>query len=434
MKLVDPISRDGRSSMRILFLSTTFPDAGALTRGTYNSALCLALQKRHQVHAISPRFFTEVYRPFSRKKTYQAPPCMTQAGITVDYPTYWYTPRFLQSYYGEQMWWSVQKTVAQAIHKFRPDAVLSYWAHPDGAVGLRAAELAGIPSAVIVGGTDVLILPKLPRRGERVRDVLTHSDAVISVSEGLRQAACQLRVPAERVHTIYQGIDESIFNTTRSRETARKSLDLSDDFVHLVWVGRLVGIKAIPVLLEAATHLRNHGLKFKLHLLGDGPLSSSLQQQSSRLGLDSYVHFHGAVGHDRIPDWYRAADLTVLSSDSEGLPNVLRESLACGTPFVSTDVGSLSEISRPEFSRLVPRRDPAAFANAVMAMVSPEAKAAAASYQARTWNDCAYDVGQLLETLREERYAHSSSLVSPRRRHPVSQAGESTISALRQPR
>lgn len=395
--------------MRILFISTTFPDASAPTRGTYNSALCLALQKQHhQVHVVSPRFFTEVYRPFSARKSFHIPEEMIRQGITVDYPISWYTPRCMQQHYGKQMWWSIGKTMERALQSFRPDAVLSYWAHPDGAVGLQAAELAGIPSAVIVGGTDVLILPHLPQRGAPVRDVLTKSSAVISVSEGLRKATHDLGIPDDRVHTIYQGVDASIFNTGRTRQQARKTLGLTDDFSHLVWVGRLVPIKAIPVLLAAAAQLRDRGLKFKVHLLGDGPLQQSLQLQSARLGLDSFVHFHGAVGHDRIPDWYRAADLTVLPSDSEGLPNVLRESLACGTPFVATDVGSLKEIARPEFAQLAPPGNPTAFANAVMQMLTLEAKIAATTFSPRTWADCARDVGQLLESLQKSAGVHSS--------------------------
>jgi len=389
--------------MRILFISTTFPDAHAPTRGTYNSALCLALQQRHQIHAISPRFFTEVHRPFRAKKTFQIPDELHQHGMTADYPTSWYTPRCWQQHYGDQMWWSVQKTVQAALQHFRPDAILSYWAHPDGAIGQRAAEIAGIPSAVIVGGTDVLILPKLPHRGTRVRNVLSGSDAVISVSEGLRQATCQLRVSPDRVHTIYQGVDESLFHHRTSRAAARQMVGLTDGFVHLVWVGRMVPVKALPMLLEAAGHLRDRGLKFKLHLLGDGPLRKPLTQHCARTGLDSFVHFHGAVGHHHIPDWYRAADLTVLSSDSEGLPNVLRESLACGTPFVSTNVGSLNEIALPKFSRLTPPGDAHAFADGVIAMLTPAARQAAAEYTARTWSDCAQEVEQLLQTLCADR-------------------------------
>src|SRR5262249_51981196 len=61
----------------------------------------------------------------------------------------------------------------------------------------------------------------------------------------------------------------------------------------------------------------------------------------------------GVVPHDRLPDWYRAADLTVLPSHSEGVPNVLREALACGTPFVASRVGGIPELAGEPWGRLV---------------------------------------------------------------------------------
>ncbi|WP_437202479.1 glycosyltransferase [Planctomicrobium sp. SH664] len=387
------------TAMKILFLSTTFPDAAAPSRGTYNAALCRALARDHQVRVIAPRMFTEVYRPLRPRKQFTVPADIAAAGIAVDYPTYWYTPKLLQHCYGEQMWWSVRSVVEEAMQSFQPDAVLSYWAHPEGEVGVRAAQLQGIPSAVIVGGTDVLVLPKLPRRGERVQDVLLQSHAVITVSEGLRTAVTGLGIHPERVRTIYQGIDDSIFHQRLSREEARRRLDLSDDFAHLVWVGRIVAIKALDMLLDAVALLRDWGVHFKLHLIGDGPLRGSLTQQAARRGMDSFVHFHGAMSPQQTADWYRAADLTVLSSDSEGLPNVLRESLACGTPFVSTDVGSLGEIAGPGFSLLVPPRDAPAMAHAIQSMLTTEAKTAAATYRPRHWNETAAQTAALLQSL-----------------------------------
>lgn len=408
--------------MRILFVGTQFPDSSAPTRGTYNAALCLALQKRHQVHAISPRAFTEAAPWSPSRKQFQAPELMRSCGLTVDYPTYWYTPRCFQHQYGRQMWWSVRKSVQKAITEFQPDAVLCYWAHPDGEVGLQAAQLAGIPSAVIVGGTDVLILPRLPKRGPCVQRVLSQSDAVISVSEGLRRATCELGISPERVQTIYQGIDERVFNRSVSREEARLRLGLCPDFVHLVWVGRIVPVKAIPMLLQAVSLLRDRQVRFKLHLLGDGPSRPGLEKMSAQMGLDSYVRFQGPVAHDRLADWYRAADLTVLSSDSEGLPNVLRESLACGTPFVSTDVGSLNEIADPRWSRLSPKGDSQAFADAIESMLIPEAKEAAADYHARTWDDCAHETADLLERLRDRSSSTQISAANPVKRVPLQPA------------
>ncbi len=91
----------------------------------------------------------------------------------------------------------------------------------------------------------------------------------------------------------------------------------------------------------------------------------------------------GPVSHDQLADWYRAADLTVLCSESEGLPNVLRESVACGTPFVSTEVGSIKEIADPDYSELVPKHDAAALARGIETVLSGPHRAAAQNYQPR---------------------------------------------------
>jgi glycosyltransferase involved in cell wall biosynthesis len=66
-----------------------------------------------------------------------------------------------------------------------------------------------------------------------------------------------------------------------------------------------------------------------------------------------------------LPDWYRAADLFVLPSRSEGVPCVLLEAMACGTPFVATHVGGIPEVAHLGTGRLVPAEDPDALAQAI---------------------------------------------------------------------
>lgn len=409
--------------MRILFISTTFPDATAPARGTYNSALCAALARNHEVHAIAPRSFLEAV-PFRIKgRKYQLPTELKNVGISASFPTFWHTPRIMQEKSGDQMWWSVRKNVERAIENFQPDAVLSYWAHPEGEVGLLAARLAGVPSAVIVGGSDVLILPNLPKRGERVRDVLLQSDTVITVSDGLRTSVIDLGVNPDSVQTIYQGIDPTVFHQKESRSQAQQKLELNSGVKHFVWVGRIVPVKALDVLIDAADNLRNQNLSFELHLIGDGPERSRLEQRVSELDLSRHVLFEGTIGHDQIADWYRAADLTVMSSDSEGLPNVLRESLACGTPFVSTDVGSISEIADSSYCELAPPQDANSLAEAIRETLSESFVHGAKQYQARIWADTAKETVELFERFSGQQCRNTGSEVeeriAPSINHPV---------------
>ena len=97
-------------------------------------------------------------------------------------------------------------------------------------------------------------------------------------------------------------------------------------------------------------------------LVGDGPQRGRLQARAAAPGLAGRVVFAGAVGHETLPLWYRAADLTVLPSLSEGVPNVLLESLACGTPFVASRVGSIPDLTLDPENDLVPPGDPVALA------------------------------------------------------------------------
>jgi glycosyltransferase involved in cell wall biosynthesis len=87
--------------------------------------------------------------------------------------------------------------------------------------------------------------------------------------------------------------------------------------------------------------------------------------------------------------------MTVLSSQSEGLPNVLRESLACGTPFVSTDVGSIREIAAPGCAELTTPGDWQAFADAIEKVLDGPHRSAAQDYEPRTWSECALEVAAL---------------------------------------
>lgn len=378
--------------MNLLFISTTFPDASSPARGTYNAALCRSLAKSHTVQVIAPRMFSEAWK---HRGPFELPSDLAAAGVQADYPTYWYTPKVLQHCYGDQMWWSIRSCLRRVLDRFQPDAVLSYFAHPDGQVGQQAAELCGVPSAVIVGGTDVLVLPQQRRRGAAVRRVLERTTRVMTVSEGLRQRCLALGCQPDQVQTIYQGIDPQVFHA-HNRAASRRKLGLSDDEQVLLWVGRMVPIKGLDLLLNACTHLKKSNPRARLHLLGDGPSRRDLEQRTTALGLNDVVQFHGAVGHDHLADWYRAADASVLTSLSEGLPNVFREALACGTPFVSTDVGSIREIADPAYARCVTGRDPLEFAQAVQDILQPEYREAAEMYAPRTWDDCAAEVVELL--------------------------------------
>ena len=398
--------------MHLLFLSQTFPDADDPTRGAYNFALCRAAAIRNQVTVVAPRSWPKVLRHRVRGRSFTALETTCGAPIDCRYPTFWYTSGVRHAHHGAAMWRSVRSAVEE-IHETSPiDAVLSYWAHPDGEAGLCAARFVSVPHVVIVGGSDVLLLPERGPRRDVVGRVLRESDAVMTVSEGLRQATISLGVDADHVHTIYQGTDRQRFHPG-DRQQARRRLGLPADRTLLFWVGRVVEVKRLDLLVAACGELQRTGMNFELCLAGDGPLRGVTQRLVEQAGLSERVRFVGPVRHAELPEWYRAADVTVLSSRSEGLPNVLRESLSCGTPFAATDVGSIKEIADLKWSRLAPAGDCRLLARAIREVVESDCRGAAVNYRARSWAECAMDVEALIDRLRPARLATGSREVQP---------------------
>ncbi len=394
--------------MRILFLSSIFPHGTARVTGTFNLQRCRALAAEHEFCVVAPRSFLDVWRTRHQNAVEDRWVPETY-GLDVSYPTYFYTPGFARAEYGEMMWWSLRGHLRRVVDRFRPDVVVSYWAHPDGEVALRVAQPLGIPSVVIVGGSDVLLLPKDRRRRPKIERVLRETSAVVTVSEGLRQTVIQLGADPQRVVVNYQGVDDQLFSDGDAL-AARQRLSLPNDRRLLLWIGRMVDVKGLDLLIAAFQVAHQRDPRLMLMLVGNGPLKKSLQADVHRRGLTEHVLFAGPKTQEQLPDWYRASDLFVLSSWSEGLPNVLRESLACGRPFVSTDVGSVREIAdskgQPPFAELVTTRDATDFANAIAHAIKPEYLAAARIAPARSWRETARGKIALLERLLQGVPAH----------------------------
>jgi teichuronic acid biosynthesis glycosyltransferase TuaC len=207
--------------MKTLFLSSVYPNPASSVRGTFNRMLCHALHDVGEVRVVAPLPWPEVVRGIAKRligisrggTTPQAGSTSPVDGdkVQVERPVFFYPPKVLRHQYGRFMWSSVRRTVEKVTSEFRPDWVVSYWAHPDGEAGLRAARMLGAKSAVIIGGSDVLLLTKYPKRCEQIKRVLQESDAVLAVCDGLVQRAIELGVSPDRVHRLYQGIDPEVF-------------------------------------------------------------------------------------------------------------------------------------------------------------------------------------------------------------------------------
>lgn len=355
--------------MKLLFLSNEFPNLCEPTKATFNYDLLTALAHEHEVTVISPISCWDEFRTRC-KQPFQPWPRTRQVGpLVVHHPRFYYIPGKLRHRHGTFLWWSLRTTVSRILHGPRPDVVLSYWAHPDGEAAVRLAKVLGVPSVVMVGGSDVLVLTRDLRRRRCIQRVLEQADAVVAVSRDLGDKVIAMGVAPQRVHVLRRGVDARLF-APGDRAAARRQLGLPADQRLLLWVGRMVPVKGLDTLLVACDRLRQKTQDFRLCLIGDGPQQSALAAEVEQRGLSEHITFVGSVDHDQLGPWFRAVDLTVLPSRSEGIPNVLLESLACGTPFVASAVGGVPEIGGHAAARLVPPDRPDELAAALEAALA----------------------------------------------------------------
>jgi glycosyltransferase involved in cell wall biosynthesis len=330
--------------MRILTLTNLFPNPYQPQRGVFNRQQLLELVRTHQVHVISPLAWTDELR--SRRRAgarISADRQTTCHGIPVDHPRYLFPPKCFRGSYGHCFEASVRPTFERVLKQFEPELLYAPWAYPDGWAAVRLGHAAGLPVVIKVHGSDVLLSGRYPGRLRRTLEALQAADAIISVSEDLRQRMIEVGIDSSRIETIYDGVNQALF-CPGSREAARTLLGIPTTAQVVLFVGNLVSIKGVDILIDAFAQLACDSPDRICYLIGHGPLGGSLQRHIDRLQLSSQIRLLGERAHAELPDWYRAADLFVLPSHSEGVPCVVLEAAACGTPIVASDVGGIPEL------------------------------------------------------------------------------------------
>jgi len=208
--------------------------------------------------------------------------------------------------------------------------------------------LSPCPRVITIHDLSFLRYPEFFRRGNRLYlramtgIACRRAAAVIAVSNfTAAETVNLLNVPAERVHTIYHGIDPR-FHPLPDDEVARfrREMALPEQFV--LYMGTLEPRKNIVALVRAFARLRDPDL----HLVlagGKGWLYEEIFAEVERLSLDARVHFPGYVSAETQTLWYNAAHAFAYISNYEGFGFPVLEALACGTPTLTASTTSLPE-------------------------------------------------------------------------------------------
>jgi teichuronic acid biosynthesis glycosyltransferase TuaC len=371
-------------AIRILSFSTLYPNPEAPYHGIFVENRLRHLTGSGEVAAmvVAPvPWFPFEHEAFGRYASFaRVPREERRHGLAVLHPRYPVIPKVGMSSAPVLMYAALRKLFAEILKaRFSFDLIDAHYFYPDGVAAVLLGRRLGKPVVIPARGTDVNLLPeyRVPRR--LVRWAATQSAGVIAVSEALRERLIELGVPGGRVQVLRNGVDLALF-APQDRAAARRELGLDADGPVVLSVGWLIPRKGQDLAIRAVAAMP----EVTLLIVGEGAQAPALKRLAAQLGLSGRVRFLGSMPHERLAQVYSAADVLLLASSREGLPNVVLEALACGTPVVTSAVWGTAEVVAPQAGRLVKERTPEAIAGALRALLAaPPPRAAVRAHAER---------------------------------------------------
>jgi glycosyltransferase involved in cell wall biosynthesis len=280
----------------------------------------------------------------------------------------------------------------EALRAFRPSVLHAHFGL-SGPSALTLADALGIPLIVTYHGQDATISDAEAGRSWRGREylrgrakVMERVATVIAVSDFIRSRLVAKGYPAHKIVTHYNGIDLGFFRRgAQSREPV------------VVFVGRFVEKKGCEYLIRALAQLRSQGLPARGVLVGDGPLRPGLERLAGESGAQ--VTFTGFLPLPEVKDWLARASVVAVPSvtasngDSEGLPTVILEAQAMGTPVIVTrHAGNAEGVEEGRTALVVSERDVEALASSIRLFLQDAAAVEAYGSAGRAFVERRFDI------------------------------------------
>lgn len=350
--------------LRILTIATLFPNTARPNFGLFveRSLRALAAQPGIDLSIVAPVGLPPF--PLSLHPRYRAlralPLREEWNGLTVHRPRFPLIPRLGARRNPVQ----VARAVLAAVGSQSFDIVDAQFFYPDGPAAMRVAQALGLPFSVKARGADISHFGHSPATRPQLLAAADKAAGLLAVSDALRRDMAAIGIDGAKIAVHYTGIDTARFHPG-DRAAAHVALGVGDAPM-IATVGALIPRKGQALVIEALPALP--GVHYRL--AGAGEAEGAYRALAHRLGVADRVHFMGAIANADLPQLYRAADIVVMPSVSEGLANAWVESLACGTPIVISDAGGAAElVTTPAAGRIV-AREPHAIADAVRAILA----------------------------------------------------------------
>jgi glycosyltransferase involved in cell wall biosynthesis len=249
--------------------------------------------------------------------------------------------------------------------------VIQTWIFAGNTYGRVAARLVRVP--VVVTAEMAVDLWKSPRELAIDRWLARYTDRVVGNSQAVVDFYRRIGIPEKWLALIRSGIGPEEPPAV-DRAAVRTAFGWPPDAPLLLFAGRLAPQKGVDGLIAAIDLVQYNVPQLRVLIAGDGPMRAQLEATAAAFRLGGMVRF---AGHrDDVPRLLAAADLLVLPSLYEGLPNVVLEAMRFSKPVVATAApGTTEVVNDGETGLLVPLRDPPALAQAIRTLVEDPERA-----------------------------------------------------------
>ena len=251
-------------------------------------------------------------------------------------------------------------------------------------VARRLAASLGLPSSGLAIGDDINITAKQSTADhQRFVEIANGLTATLACGDSLAESIDEVRAGSATL-SVFGVVDLDRFQPVAAKSPLRRELQLPHAKQILLYAGYLWKRKGLLELIDAFEGVcQNHDVA--LVICGQGEDEAAIVQHARQSDANSHIHFVGSVGPDRMHRYMQAADLFVLPSYSEGMPNAVMEAMACGLPVVCTAVGGLPQaVGDSDAARLIVPRDHRALETSIRDILDDEQRAMKMSTAART--------------------------------------------------
>ena len=366
--------------MQILTFTTLYPSEARPQHGIFVETRLRKLVESGAVRArviapcpwfpfMSPRFGR--YSNFARLPSEEI-----RHGLRVEHPRYPLLPKIGMSSAPLGLFSAVLPLLRCQIREGRDfDLIDAHYFYPDGVAAVLLGRALRRPVVVTARGDDLDLIAHfaIPRRW--ICWAARHSEGLVTVSSGLKRRLTALGTAPDRIRMFRNGVDLAVFRPA-DRDATRRALGLSRPT--LLAVANLVPKKRHRLIVDALPELSG----VDLVIVGEGPERGAIEARAREHHVSNRVRLLGHIPQGRLPEIYSAADLLVLPSRREGWPNVLLESMACGTPVVVSDFPGVDDIvAAPEAGRILDESTPSRLAETIReVLAAPPARTATRRY------------------------------------------------------